>query len=219
MLIRNGRVAQVAAYLPLSSAEGLPKEWGTRHRAALGLSERCDASVLVVSEERGAVSLARAGKVRPIKNKEELSQTILEGSRPAPNARSSWAGKVGSLVTNRLPLKVGTLLFVTSLWLLFAGQQDFEVSLRIPLRTKNLPAGLEIVEPRKPELVITVRGLRKDASTLNDRNVHADIDLSLAAMGRRTFRLSREHILLPSETISIVGIEPPDIQFTFQKSQ
>jgi hypothetical protein len=219
MLIRNGRVSQVAGYLPLSSSEGLPKEWGTRHRAALGLSERCDASVLVVSEERGEVSLARAGKVRKIKNAEDLSRSILEGTRPAQASKSSWMGKLGSLVTNRWPLKMGTLLFVTVLWLLFAGQQDFEVSLRVPLRTRNLPPELEIVEPQRPELVITVRGLRKDASTLNDRNVHAEIDLSLAALGKRTFRVSREHILLPSETISIVGIEPPDLQFTFQKSQ
>jgi hypothetical protein len=219
MLIRDGRVSQVAGYLPLSSAEGLPKEWGTRHRAALGLSERCDASVLVVSEERGEVSLARAGKVRQIKDAEHLSRAILEVIRPAQTSRSSWMGKIGSLVTNRWPLKIGTLLFVTTLWLLFAGQQDFEVSLRVPLRARNLPAEFEIIEPQRPELVITVRGLRKDASTLNDRNVHAEIDLSLAALGRRTFRVSREHILLPSETISIVGIEPPDLQFTFQKSQ
>ena len=128
-------------------------------------------------------------------------------------------GKVGSFVTNRWPLKIGTLLFVTALWLLFAGQQDFEVSLRVPLRTRNLPAEFEIVEPQKPELVITVRGLRKDASTLNDRNVHAEIDLSFAALGRRTFRVSREHILLPTETISIVNVQPPDFQFHFEKRE
>ena len=40
MLIRNDRVARVSCYLPLSSAKGLPEEWGTRHRAAQGLSER-----------------------------------------------------------------------------------------------------------------------------------------------------------------------------------
>jgi len=51
-LIRDGRITQVACYLPLSPDEGLPKHWGTRHRAALGLSERCDAWVVVVSEER-----------------------------------------------------------------------------------------------------------------------------------------------------------------------
>jgi hypothetical protein len=68
-------------------------------------------------------------------------------------------------------------------------------------------------------LVITVRGLRKDASTLNDRNVHAEIDLSLAALGRKTFRISHEQILLPSETISIVNIQPPEFKFHFEREE
>jgi len=53
ILLKEGQITEVACYLPLSPAEGLPKEWGTRHRAALGLSERCNAWVVVVSEERG----------------------------------------------------------------------------------------------------------------------------------------------------------------------
>jgi len=72
ILIRGGRITQVSCYLPLSSSEGLPKQWGTRHRAALGLSERCDAWVVVVSEERGEVSLAREGELERIENPEKL---------------------------------------------------------------------------------------------------------------------------------------------------
>ena len=58
ILISQGEIMEVACYLPLTPAEGLSKEWGTRHRAATGLSERCDAWVVVVSEERGKVSPA-----------------------------------------------------------------------------------------------------------------------------------------------------------------
>jgi len=66
MVIRRGRVVRVGAFLPLSLATPLPEEWGTRHLAALGLAERCDADVVVVSEERGSVSHARAGEMAEI---------------------------------------------------------------------------------------------------------------------------------------------------------
>jgi diadenylate cyclase len=58
------RVAAAAALLPLTEAHGLSQELGTRHRAAIGLSEQTDALVLVVSEETGTISLASGGYLR-----------------------------------------------------------------------------------------------------------------------------------------------------------
>ena len=61
VLIQGNRLSQAGCFLPLTQNPGLPKELGTRHRAALGLSEETDAAVIVVSEETGAVSLAVGG--------------------------------------------------------------------------------------------------------------------------------------------------------------
>ena len=63
MLIRNGRIAQAAANLPLSKNRRLPAELGTRHRSAVGISEVCDCLVVVVSEETGAISLCQNGRI------------------------------------------------------------------------------------------------------------------------------------------------------------
>lgn len=64
---KNGRILAAGCILPLSTELGLSTVHGTRHRAALGLSEETDAVVLVVSEERGNVSLAIQGKLHNIK--------------------------------------------------------------------------------------------------------------------------------------------------------
>ena len=64
VLIQGNRLSQAGCFLPLSQNPNLPKELGTRHRAALGLSEETDAAVIVVSEETGAVSLAVGGELR-----------------------------------------------------------------------------------------------------------------------------------------------------------
>jgi len=218
LLIRKGRIAKAACYLPLSSTEGLPKNWGTRHRAALGLSERCDAWVLVVSEERGEVSLAREGKIVPIANPEELVDLVGKATKTPTVSDGNWRERIRSVVIRRWPIKLGALGLVFVLWLLLAGQQNFEVALTVPVEMKNTPENIEILEPLNPEVLITVRGLRKDASTLNSRNVHAEIDLSPARFGSTLFRITRNQIDLPNDRISIVNIKPTLMEFKFKKA-
>jgi uncharacterized protein (TIGR00159 family) len=63
VIIREGRAHQAGAFLPLTASTKLDKAFGTRHRAAVGLSEETDAAVVVVSEERGSVSLCFNGNI------------------------------------------------------------------------------------------------------------------------------------------------------------
>ena len=62
MIVANGRIKAAGAILPVSQNPDVPKHLGLRHRSALGISERTDALVIVVSEETGTISLARDGK-------------------------------------------------------------------------------------------------------------------------------------------------------------
>ena len=64
VIVSGDRVAAAASFLPLSLKENLPKRFGTRHRAAIGISEETDAIALLVSEERGTISLARGGELQ-----------------------------------------------------------------------------------------------------------------------------------------------------------
>jgi diadenylate cyclase len=61
VIMKGKRIISATCYLPLSDNMGISKELGTRHRAALGMSEATDSIVVVVSEETGAVSLAHKG--------------------------------------------------------------------------------------------------------------------------------------------------------------
>ena len=63
IILRGGRIVSATCYLPLSDNMSLSKELGTRHRAAVGISEVCDALTIVVSEETGNVSIAIAGEL------------------------------------------------------------------------------------------------------------------------------------------------------------
>ncbi|MBQ0051532.1 MAG: diadenylate cyclase CdaA [Treponema sp.] len=62
-IVQNGKIISAGCFLPLSEQYDIKKTFGTRHRAALGLSEQTDAVILVVSEETGAISLAYDSKL------------------------------------------------------------------------------------------------------------------------------------------------------------
>lgn len=63
VVIRGEKIRAAACFLPLTDNKNLSKELGTRHRAGLGVSERSDAKVIIVSEETGAVSIASNGEI------------------------------------------------------------------------------------------------------------------------------------------------------------
>jgi len=75
-IIRKGRISRVGCFLPLTKDPEISKTLGTRHRAALGLTEETDAAVIVVSEETGEVSLVSDGKIDRNMNAEAFRQRL-----------------------------------------------------------------------------------------------------------------------------------------------
>ncbi|MFW8053249.1 diadenylate cyclase CdaA [Vagococcus fluvialis] len=76
VIIRDGKIASACSYLPLSENSLIPKEYGTRHRAAIGLSEVSDSITIIVSEETGDVSIAYSNKFSPHLKKEEYIEIL-----------------------------------------------------------------------------------------------------------------------------------------------
>lgn len=76
VVIRGNRVAAATCYLPLSDNMAISKELGTRHRAALGVSEATDSITVVVSEESGRISVASGGRLRRISDSDELRSML-----------------------------------------------------------------------------------------------------------------------------------------------
>ena len=84
IIIRGDRIVSATCYLPLSDNMGLSKELGTRHRAAVGMSEVSDALIIVVSEENGKVSVAQGGVLDRAVTREELREklTYIQNRKP-----------------------------------------------------------------------------------------------------------------------------------------
>ncbi len=91
VVIRDNRILRAACIFPLTSRTDLSKSLGTRHRAALGLSEETDAIVVVISEETGAISYARRGQLTSHVTVEEL-RAFLSAEMVTRLQPKGWAG-------------------------------------------------------------------------------------------------------------------------------
>ena len=103
MIVRAGRVCAAGCVLPLSGNQSLSRDLGTRHRAAVGMSESADSVLVVVSEETGSISVAIGGMLkrhlspdmlRKLLENELLDSEKQEKSRPAA-IRDMWKGGAG----------------------------------------------------------------------------------------------------------------------------
>lgn len=99
VIIRGKRIIAACCLLPLTENRNLSQELGTRHRAAIGLSEQSDAIVLVVSEETGAVSIARNGELMRYLTVDDVKE-ILRNSifRPNMTDKTSFMDKMKSFL-------------------------------------------------------------------------------------------------------------------------
>ena len=96
VIIQNGRLIAAGCLLPLSNDPSIAKILGTRHRAAVGLSEFTDAWVIVVSEETGGLSLARNGELQREIRVEDLQKMLIELYQTRDQKEKSSAGTTTS---------------------------------------------------------------------------------------------------------------------------
>lgn len=100
VIIRGDRVHAASCVLPLTERQNIGKNLGTRHRAALGLSEVSDAFVIVVSEETGAISVAQNGEFRRFLDLKTLEKMLLDIYLPSADDHNLLS-KIGILKGNR----------------------------------------------------------------------------------------------------------------------
>ena len=192
-IVQGDQITHVSTILPLSDREDLPSHYGTRHRAALGLAEATDAMVIVVSEERGDVLVARGNRLREIKLKKTLENNLQEhlGTAAVDNRA---ARKEGLEITAAAMLSI---LFITGIWFSVSRGQDTLVSLDIPIDYINRSTGTEIVETSATSVSMVLSGSGALVKSIKPDQVNVRLDLSDALIGANSFPITSESISLP----------------------
>ena len=205
ILIRNERISMASCLLPLSDSQQLPQKYGTRHRAAIGLTERTDAVVLVVSEERGEVSLAEGGRLITLESPEQL-KALLE-KLMTPEGRKHQRPSVTKRIFSDLLPKTAVLLGVTIIWLLLSGRQGEVAIVTAPLTFHGLPEGLILARVSPEEVTVRLRSSSGLTPSVRQLNLTVNLALDGLQEGGHNLRVSSSSVRVPPG-MSVVGIEP-----------
>lgn len=209
VVIQGDRIRYAAALLPLSKSVSFPKEWGTRHRAGVGITEISDADCIIISEEKGEVLLASKGKVEKKTGKKDLKEHISDVS-PAGMKKDKEKVWVRKFIGD-LPIKVLFLIIVSLLWVFVIGIRQGEISFNLPIEYYSIPQNLEISGDPPREINVRLKGSQRLLSSLKPENVRVQIDLSNAHSGTNQVSLSEKNMNTPSG-ITVINFYPQNVR-------
>jgi diadenylate cyclase len=217
VLVENRQITRFAAHLPLSKDLSQTADAGTRHSAALGLAELCDALCLVVSEERGQVSVARDSRLRRVENLREIAAAIDEFLQAKFPTQENKGISLNLFRKNWLA-KAASLSLALGFWYVFVpGAKTIQVNYKIPVSVLNLPAHLAIQEIQPAEVSATFNGPRRAFYLFDLRKTKVTVDVTMAEMGRRTFNISEQNLRYPKE-LTLEELSPSTIRLLVKKA-
>ncbi|MFO7714069.1 diadenylate cyclase [Desulfosarcina sp.] len=205
-VIQGDRIVEVSAILPLSKRNDLPSYFGTRHRAALGLAELTDAVVIVVSEERGRVTVFKDDSIIHINDNIELNRTLREytGEVTATNGLRRQAAELGIAA-------MICLASITGIWFSFARGLETLITLEIPVEFMSRDPGMEIFSASASSVRLQLSGSGTLIKSVRPDQVKVKLNLANAVAGSNQIPISRESITLPPG-IQLKQVDPLSLE-------
>lgn len=207
-LINNGRIERAACHLPLSVSPDVPQHLGTRHRAALGLSERSDAVIVALSEERGEISLVASGTLRRMNSPTELIMALDELLR---NEVESPRITLRQRFFSNLFPKVSILLGVCVFWGLITTRQGQITTVTAPVRLHGIPDGLVLLRTLPEDVTVQIKAMSSLAPPPSKLDLTAEIDVSGITAGTTAIRVNHASISAPSGMI-VTSVSPSSVR-------
>lgn len=215
VIIEAGRITKLGCHLPLSTDIKEIGRLGTRHAAALGITERTDALSLVVSEEEGTISVAEEGRFKNLKDISHLNHILQDFyRRKFPEKKDSGLRRS---LTEHFPEKVLAIVIACSLWVAFGHRtENVRRDLIVPIEYRNLAPDRIIDESKAREVTVTLGGNEQEFNLLKLKELKISLDMSEIKDGKNNITLSKG-LVRNSYGLSVVNIEPAQISLNSYK--
>jgi diadenylate cyclase len=205
VVIDGNMVTRFGCHLPLSPNASHYGNIGLRHTAALGLSERSDSICIVVSEERGIISIAQGEQIK------EVSVAALKGDLVSYYISKQPVKKSGPIalwLKENTKEKIIAILLACVLWVIFGYQREsLQRDFTIPVEYLNVPPEWIIEEPKITEAKVMLVGASQAFQLMKADTLKIALNLSQLQEGRQDVTLTNEMINTPSN-LTVIGIKP-----------
>lgn len=214
VVIEQGLVISFAVRLPLSASRRLSHEYGTRHHAGLGLSEITDAFVIVVSEERGTVTVFKQGEMIRLKSKAELaSQIDIHWQKLVfPQFVQLKARKKKRLISQLVVSFMLAFFFWSTVVLTQSKLQ--EAFYTVPIEYHSIRKNVALVNDVPKEVRLTLIGPVANIEKLNLNQLRVRVDLSNAIQGKKIILVDQSNIQLPRH-VRVKDADPSSLELNF----
>jgi diadenylate cyclase len=215
VVVVGNEVTSFSSYLPLSKNLTKLQKTGTRHAAALGLAERTDALCLVISEERGTISVARNGDIKVVKDPVEL-MSMLEAfyKEITPEKENkSWL----TFFSRNYREKVVAVTATAILWFFFVHEAkiDYRTYL-IPVKYENLPPNLVVEDADPPAVEVTYSASRRSFYFVRPSRISIEVNLFGVRQGTYKRTISRSNVTSP-DGLLLENIQPNQVTVHIKK--
>ncbi|MDD2463007.1 MAG: diadenylate cyclase [Desulfobulbus sp.] len=212
VIIEGNRLTQFGVRLPMSQSTRLSEEYGTRHHAAMGLAEQTDALTLVVSEERGKVSIFTNGTMEPALDADEITNAIVEHQQQMGFFRRDSSPRIRK---RTLLQAAASVVIAIAFWstLMVSQREVVERVLPVNIDYTSPAEDLVLVGDKANEVKLHITGPKSDIDNLAMNPPSVKIDLSKMAKGTQTIIITSENIRLP-KGVSLLDTSPQQLKLT-----
>jgi uncharacterized protein (TIGR00159 family) len=210
LIIEENRIAGFGVHLPLSANLVSLHGGGTRHAAALGLSERSDAMAIAVSEEQGTVSIAHQGALERAGSPADLARRLTAFYQDISPPRDS-RGRMRFL-TRHFGVKSASVGLAALIWLLLGYRvETVHRTYDVPVEFRNLAPNWIIEDPRPTSVRVSMSGAQRNFD-FDPGNLLFALDMSAIREGVQSMFITREQLVHPPG-LSVHQVQPNVIRF------
>jgi len=212
VVIERDQISRFACQLPLSRDFKTLGQTGTRHAAALGVSELTDALCLVVSEERGTITIAHQGVFQTVQDSETLSQIIKNfyqdiSPHPANKLRQEFFKKNSRE-------KVIALGMALALWVVLVyGSKLVYKTYTVPIEFSDLPLGLAVEKITPEDVEVSFSGPRRAFYFFSKKKVKVFLKFWNVKEGRHRIKVLRSDLSFPKGMV-LENLDPSAVSVT-----